>query len=107
LFGWNLVLVAVGPFQKTESRDAVENPGEFANLRNIRLTEKHRLFRIDSAGQKINRKTFDPLLQILRFRIRGHRVIIGNKQETLPLVPVLKINALLHRSEVVADMRDS
>jgi len=97
----------VGAFQETESGETVEDPGKFADFRHIGLAEKHGFLRVDPAGEKIDCKAFDPVFEVFRFRVRGHRMIIGDEEETFALVSVLEVDTLFHRSEIVADVRDA
>ena len=98
-----LVLVAVAILQHRHGRERGEQPGQLGDFGHIALTEEHRLGRIQSAREKIQRHILRILAPLLCVIERGHRVVVGD--EIIGLALVLELDRRLHHAEVVAHMQ--
>ncbi len=98
-----LVLEGMAPLEESHRRYGAKDPGQLRDLRHIGLAEKHRAFRIESTGQKIQRQFADICAKRLGILHRGQRMQIGD--EIKRLASLLKLDRGLHHSKIVAEMR--
>ena len=99
----DFVLVTVAPFQQAHRRDGGENPGKLRHLRHIGLPEQKRPFRVQTAGQKIQRHVPRVAPPLLRVEERRHRMIIGDEIKGLALL--LQLDGRLHHAKVVSQVQ--
>ena len=90
------------PLEQTHWGDRRQDPRQFGHLRNIRLPKERAAFRIETAGQKIERDTAAVFAQHLRITHAGERVIIGDDIERLTLG--LQLDCRPHHAEIIADV---
>ena len=103
----HLVLVAVAAFEQSHRTEGVEDPGELLDLHDIGLAIEDGPFGIQAASQEIDGDATDPLTQFGRFRILGHRMVVGDEIQALGPMGFLELDCRLHHAEVVAQMQGS
>ena len=100
-----LVLVTVAPFQQTHRRERAQHPGQLRDLGHVRLAEKRGLFRVEPAGQKIQRHLEGVFSPLFRVEERSHRVVIGDEIVGFPAL--LPFDGRLHHAEIIAQMQSA
>ena len=71
-------------------------------LRNVALAEQHALFRVQSAGQEVNRQIAHKAAQLRAVMNGGERMVV--RDEVIGLAFVLEVQGRLHHAKVVADV---
>src|SRR5258708_1112376 len=75
--------------------------------RNLRLLEDNGFLWIESGGQEIGSETKNIIVQVLWRRVFGKRVEISQKEITLIISGILKINKISERAQIIPDMQSS
>ncbi len=99
----DLVFIAMSALEQSHRSECTEDPGQFADFWQIALAPKNAAFRIESAGEKIERYV-DRIFAALRgVSQRRHRVIIGDKIKRF--AALLQLDRGFDRAEIVADVK--
>ena len=95
-----LFFVGVAPLKKAHRRDRQEQPGEFCDLRHVRLHKQRGPGRVEAEGDEIECRIVDVFPQQLRIADRGQRVQVGN--EVVGVAGMLEVDVLPDGTKVVA-----
>ena len=101
----DLVFVGMRALEQSHRRDGGQNPGELGDLRHIGLAEERGPFRIEPAGEKIERHAPAVFPQRLRILQAGERVIIGDEIKRLALG--LERDRRPHHAEIIPDVENA
>ena len=91
------------PLEQADWRDRRQNPGQFGHLRNVRLPKQRAAFRVETAGQKIERNAATVFAQHLRIAHAGEGMIFGDEIERFAFG--LQLDGRSHHAEIISDMQ--
>ena len=98
----HLVLVGVPTLQEPHGCHGPQNPRKLADLGKVGLAVEDRSFRIEAAGEIIERDVVHQAPAQGPVAHRGHRVEIRDEIDALALV--LQLDVLRHRAEIVSQV---
>jgi hypothetical protein len=91
------------PLQLSDGRNGVEDPRELGVLRHVRLDEHGTFLRVE-AGREQRDRHIDRAAAEIRWLVRhGDGVVVDDAEDAF--VAMLKLDPILHRPEVVADVQ--
>ena len=92
----------MGSLEQPHRRERAEQPGEFADLGHIALAVEDALFRIESAGEQVERDVECVLSALLGVGQRRHRVIVRDEIESV--TAGLQFDGWPHHAKIIADV---
>ena len=98
-----LVFVGVCQLEPRDRLYDAKEPGQFLDFRDIALAEEDGFFRIETEGEKIKGHIHRVLAQKGCICNGGEGMIV--RDENIGFALLLKLDALLHHAEVVAEMK--
>ena len=99
----SLVFVAVRALEQAHRRQRSNEPIQFADFREITLTPKNGFFRVESAGEPVERDVLREAAARGRVGHGRQRMIVRDKIETL--AAILQLDGRAHRAKVVANVQ--
>ncbi len=98
----DLVLVGMAALEESHAGDVREDPGEFGDLRDVRLHPKGAAFGVETQGQEIRRGLEGLGPEFGAAALGGQSVVVDDEAEEVMVV--LIADHALHHSEIIAEM---